>query len=136
MSGSPFSLRPRSLVAALRVIQPLVAPAKAGAHNHRLKLFRELPVRLPFSKITAWGYGSRLALRLAGTTAVSFSRRQLVLQIDHPLDRAPRSLRDDGIDRDLLAQVEQALQDVRQRDPLHVRAQIAGLDHFDVGQFG
>src|SRR5579883_2798441 len=53
----------------------------------------------------------------------------LIFQIDHALDRSPRSLGNDRIDHDLLAQVEQAFQNVRERDPLHVRAQIARLHH-------
>ena len=31
--------------------------------------------------------------------------------------------------------MKQAVQNLGERDPLHVRAEIAGLDHFDIGQF-
>ena len=47
-----------------------------------------------------------------------------------------RFLGDRGIDGDLLAQAEQAVQNLGQRDPLHVRAQIARSHHLDIGQFG
>src|ERR1700759_820222 len=58
-----------------------------------------------------------------------------VLQVDHPLDRTPRLVRDHGVDGDFLPQVDQAVQNLRQRDPLHVRAEIARAHHLDVGQF-
>jgi len=38
-----------------------VAPAKAGAHNHRLILFCRLAVSAVFVPIASWGYGSRLS---------------------------------------------------------------------------
>src|SRR6202000_434190 len=63
-------------------------------------------------------------------------QRRLVLQIDHPFDRTPRLFRDHGIDDDFLAQIDQAVQNLRQRDPLHVRAEIARAHHLDVWQFG
>src|SRR5438270_1677298 len=50
----------------------------------------------------------------------------LVLQINHPLDRAPCALRKRGIDRDLFTKHQQALQNVGERDALHVRADVAG----------
>ncbi len=59
-----------------------------------------------------------------------------ILQIDHPLDRTPRAFRERGIDRDLLAKREQAVQNVGERDALHVRAEIAGAKHLHVRQLG
>src|SRR5689334_21743058 len=59
-----------------------------------------------------------------------------ILQVDHPLDRAACARGDRRIDRDFLAQVNEALQDIRQRDALHVRAEIARLHHLDVRQLG
>src|ERR1700733_9259635 len=44
-----------------------VVPAKAGTHNHRRLLLQKVFKTVP--KRGAAGYGSRLALRLAGTTA-------------------------------------------------------------------
>src|SRR5215475_11249432 len=55
-----------------------------------------------------------------------------VLQIDHPLDRTPRLVRDHRVDGDFLAQIDQAVQNLRQRDPLHVRAEVARTNHLDV----
>src|SRR5215472_17737379 len=52
-------------------------------------------------------------------------RQRSVLQVDHPLDRTPRLIRNHRIDGDFLAQVDQAVENLRQRDPLHVRAEIA-----------
>src|SRR3954447_22536711 len=59
-----------------------------------------------------------------------------VLQIDHPLDRAPCARRKRWIDRHFLAERQQALQDVGERDALHVRAEIAGAQHLDIRQLG
>src|SRR5579859_594016 len=59
-----------------------------------------------------------------------------ILQVDHPLDRAPRFRGDRRIDRDFLAKREQAVQDLGQRDPLHVRTEVAWPHHLDVGQLG
>src|SRR3954470_2994317 len=58
------------------------------------------------------------------------------LQMDHPFHRAPRLLGDHRIDGDFLFHVQQAVEDLRQRDALHVRAEIAWLDEFDAGQLG
>ena len=46
-----------------------------------------------------------------------------------------RPLGDSGIDRDLLLQEDEAIEDLRQRDPLHVRAEIARPHELDVGRF-
>src|SRR6185437_12942971 len=59
-----------------------------------------------------------------------------ILQVDHPLDRTPRLRGDRGIDGDFLAQVNEALQNVGQRDALHVRTEIARPRHLDVRQLG
>src|ERR1700738_2954782 len=79
--------------------------------------------------ISSGGYGSP---RSRGRHCLS----DLVLQIDHPLHRAPRLRGDQGIDGDFLAQVNQAVENLGQRDPLHVRAQIAGPHHLDIRQLG
>ena len=60
----------------------------------------------------------------------------ITLQTHHPLDRAPRPRGDRRIDHDLLLEVDEAVEDLRQRDPLHVRAEIARPHELDVGQLG
>src|SRR5882724_9623568 len=60
----------------------------------------------------------------------------LLLQAHHPLDRAPRPLRDRGVDHDLLLEIDQAVENLRQRDALHVRAEIERPHELDVGQLG
>jgi hypothetical protein len=52
---------------ALKMPSSHVVPAKAGTHNHRRFLLGQLVVPVCL-KGAACGYGSRLALRLAGTT--------------------------------------------------------------------
>src|SRR5258705_4285657 len=55
-----------------------------------------------------------------------------ILQVDHPLDRMPCLLGNRRVDNDFLAQINQAVQNLGQRDPLHVRTQIARPYHFDI----
>src|ERR1700704_2599776 len=54
----------------------------------------------------------------AGTTSLLNS----ILEVDHPLHRTPRFLGDQGTDGDFLTQVDEAVQNLGQRNPLHVRA--------------
>src|SRR5215831_15399190 len=58
------------------------------------------------------------------------------LQAYHPLDRSACPCGDCRIDHDLLLEVYEAVENLRQRDPLHVRAEIARPHELDVGQFG
>src|SRR5258707_784738 len=55
-----------------------VVPAKAGTHNHRCPLVVKA-VAPAFPNINIGGYGSRLALRLAGTTSSIISSNAEVL---------------------------------------------------------
>jgi hypothetical protein len=48
-------------------VYPHVVPANAGTHNHRRQLLEEA-VDHPAKTTTAAAYGSRIALRLSGTT--------------------------------------------------------------------
>src|SRR5258708_38182186 len=68
-------------------------------------------------------YRPWLGPAFAGTTTV------LILQVDHPLDRMPRLLGNRGIDGDFLAQGNQAVGNLGQRDPLHVWTHIARPYH-------
>src|SRR5690348_5455934 len=73
----------------------------------------------------------------AGSALVECRRSDgSVLQVDHALDRTPRLFGNHRVDGDFLPQIDQAVQNLRQRDPLHVRAEIARAHHFDVGQLG
>jgi hypothetical protein len=47
----------------------IVVPAKAGTHNHRQELLRELPVTSFFASTPACGYGSRIGARLSRRVA-------------------------------------------------------------------
>src|ERR1700704_3804944 len=47
-----------------------------------------------------------------------------MFQIHHPLDRAPGPGGDRGIDDHLLLEVDEAVENLRQRDALHVRAEV------------
>ncbi len=76
------------------------------------------------------GYGSRLALRLAGTTL-----RQLFRLIIRSTERRALSAISGSIG-DFLAQVDEAVENLRQRDALHVRAEVARPHELDVRQFG
>src|SRR5262245_12975282 len=64
------------------------------------------------------------------------TRSSLVSQIHYALDRASRPRRDRGIDHDLFPEMDQAVENLGQHDPLHVRAEIARPDEFDLGQLG
>src|SRR5215510_12654369 len=57
------------------------------------------------------------------------------LQMDHPLDRAARLVGHHRVDGDLVVHGHQAVENLRQRDPLHVRADVARLHELDVRQF-
>jgi hypothetical protein len=48
-----------------------VVPAEAGTHNHGCLCRTEPPHQCP-QRVDVGGYGSRIALRLSGTTAVNF----------------------------------------------------------------
>src|SRR5579872_1063674 len=61
---------------AARAHTPQVVPAKAGTHNHRTWLLRGLSPRVP--RCEAAEYGSRLALRLAGTTINAAGRVRMM----------------------------------------------------------
>ncbi len=72
-------------------------------------------------------------------TTVTLSRgsaRQLSLQIDHTVDCVPRLYGDRRIDHDLFPKVDQTVENFRQSDALHVRAEIARTHEFDIGQLG
>src|SRR5262245_6526079 len=64
------------------------------------------------------------------------TRSSLSPQIHHALDRALRPRHDRGIDHDLFPEMDQAVENLRQRDPLHVRAEIARPHEFDLRQLG
>src|SRR5665213_2728988 len=49
------------------------------------------------------------------------------LQVDHPLDRLAGAGRDQRVHRDLVLQVDEAIENLRQGDPLHVRAEVTRL---------
>src|SRR5579872_6076107 len=68
-----------------RAHTPLVVPAKAGTHNPRTWLLRGLSPRVP--RYDAAEYGSRLALRLAGTTINAAGR----VRMQHALRQLPPS---------------------------------------------
>ncbi len=85
-----------------------------------------------FATTPSCGYGSRPS---PGTTAVLLLAAQFFRLIIRSTDRLARSAMV-GIDRHLLAKRQQAVQNVRERDALHVRAEIAGPQHFDVRQLG
>src|SRR5262245_50470942 len=55
-----------------------------------------------------------------------------MVEVDHALDRGAGTLGDGGIDRDLLLEEDEAFEDLRQRDPLHMRAEIAWPHEGDV----
>src|SRR4051794_5604029 len=69
-----------------------------------------------------------LAMAVAGvcSRAICLTGYAL-LQIDHPFDRCSGAQGNRSIDRDLLTQLQQAVEDVGERDPLHVRTKVAGL---------
>src|SRR4029078_8176704 len=52
----------------------------------------------------------------------------LVAEIDHAVDRYPRPLGDGLTDGLLLFQHDEGLENLRQRDQLHIRAKVAGTD--------
>src|ERR1700688_3001168 len=52
-------------------------------------------------------------------------RRRSALQVDHALDGAPGLLGNQRVDGHLVLEIDEAVEDPRQRDPLHVRAKIA-----------
>src|SRR3954451_24329858 len=52
--------------------------------------------------------------------------------LEHARDRTTGRSDQDGVDRDLMLQALQGAPDVGERDPLHVRAQIAGPHELDV----
>src|SRR5262245_35912896 len=56
-------------------------------------------------------------------------------QVHHPLDRAARLVGDQRVDHDLLFHVYEAVENLWQRDALHVRAQIARPHELDLRQF-
>src|SRR5712671_4877884 len=62
--------------------------------------------------------------------------RSSALEMDHPLDRAPGLAGDQRVDHDLLLHMDEAVEDLRQGDALHVRAEIARPHEVDVGQLG
>ena len=49
----------------------LVVPAKAGTHNHKCAFVPQLWLQL-VSTFDIGGYGSRIALRLSGTTSLEY----------------------------------------------------------------
>src|SRR5262249_33047427 len=59
-----------------------------------------------------------------------------VLEVHHALDRVPRPRCDGWVDHDLLFHVDEAVEDLRQGDALHVRTEIAGPHELDIGQLG
>src|SRR5262249_31049271 len=72
----------------------------------------------------------------APVTGVHMKPAPLALQAYHPLDRSARPRGDRRIDYDLFSEIDEALENLRQRDPLHMRAEIARTHELDVGQFG
>src|ERR1700675_4019043 len=65
-------------------VHSTVVPANAGTHNHNYSLLRRAVAPASLS-IDSGGYGSRLALRLAGTTGVLHQRElQQQIALDHP----------------------------------------------------
>src|SRR6185437_12123385 len=57
-----------------------------------------------------------------------------VVEVDHALDGRASPIGDGGIDRDLLFEEHEAVENLRQRDALHVRAKIAGPHELDPGR--
>src|SRR5205823_5832814 len=57
-------------------------------------------------------------------------------QIHHALDRAARLLGDRSLDHDLFLEIHEAVENFRQRNPLHVRTEIAGSHELNIGQLG
>ncbi|MGF6310594.1 hypothetical protein ABIB82_004653 [Bradyrhizobium sp. i1.8.4] len=61
-------------------VHPHVVPAKAGTDNHRVGLLKR-DVAPAMATITFGGYGSRVALRLPGTTRMELLE---ILALDLP----------------------------------------------------
>src|SRR5262245_6870107 len=57
-----------------------------------------------------------------------------MVEVNHALDRGPRTFGVRVIDRDLLLEEDEAFENLRQRDPLHMRAKIARPHEGDVGR--
>src|SRR5206468_6571351 len=78
------------------------------------------------------------AVRHGGAFASSraASETASVLQVHHALDRPPRPFRNHRIDHNLFFHVDETVEDLRQGDALHVRAEITGPHELDIGQFG
>src|SRR5262245_52020648 len=91
------------------------------------------PTMPPPMMITSWTLSDMVA---PSRPLAQLSGRASVLQIHHALNRPPRPRCDCGIDHGLLLHVDEAIEDLRQGDALHVRAEIAGPHELDIGQFG
>src|SRR5258705_12136189 len=102
----------------------IVVTTKAGTHTPCLWLSCVVAVVGNHYQLWLW------VPAFAGTTTVS------ILQVDHPLGLIPRLPGNRGIDGDFLTQVNQAVQNLGQGDPLHVRTQIARPYHFDIRHLG
>ena len=76
--------------------------------------------------------------RLGGYDAITAVANDLLprLRGDSQLGRFWAHRGDDGIDHDLLLHIQEAVENLRQRDPLHVRAEIARPGELDVRQLG
>src|SRR5215467_11821159 len=126
--------------------QTLDAPAPSGAPVSRVtvrgaSLSAQNKPASPPPAMTMLFEGTRVDMRrfrlciMPGLAGASPNGAGLAFEMNHPLHRPSRFLSDQWIEHDLVLHGEQTVENLWQRDPLHVRAQIARLHELDIRHF-
>src|SRR5262249_54914300 len=126
--------------------QTLDAPAPSGAPVSRVtgrgaSLSAQNNPASPPPAMTMLFEGTRVDMRrfrlciMPGLAGARPNGAGLAFEMNHPLHRPSRFLGHQRIDHDLVLHGQQTVEDLWQRDPFHVRAEIARLDELNVGDF-